>query len=323
MSTTQKTRSERTVAAKLKWLATYKGQFVSASDCQKNNIPIFPLDLENAKDNIPLYFAPLSESFLAKYPVDGEYLASLEKRNPGSLDIGDYDVMIEKGKKDPDHLLWALPQVLYRHMETVVRKNIPKGQGIFLSDLTSWARATNPEDPVAEAYTVDRFGFDDRRHAVDTINYVKDNRYPHLTMITQYECPEVCPEGSLQLSELVYILKAMEFRLAEGLFDRKQPQPVLMVSFMVPRHGRILQAHVHGGTRLVIACSKLYSFKNTEVAPFELFYRWFLGTPIGVEPREMPVTDGSENLGDGVNAPNFDEDLCTATETKKGKKRKR
>jgi hypothetical protein len=37
---------------------------------------------------------------------------------------------------------------------------------------------------------------------------------------------------------------------------------------------------------VVVACSRLYSFEKNDTAPFELFYRWFLGQPIGVEPSE-------------------------------------
>ena len=55
-----------------------------------------------------------------------------------------------------------------------------------------------------------------------------------------------------------------------------------MISFMKPTHGRILQAHMHEN-ELVVARSPVYSFESMMVAPFELFSRWMLGTPVGVD----------------------------------------
>ncbi|RHZ73062.1 hypothetical protein CDV55_100773 [Aspergillus turcosus] len=110
--------------------------------------------------------------------------------------------------------------------------------------------------------------------------------------------PSTCYYGGLQRNgrmrhELLYILKVMEIRYAEGIFDRDQPQPLLLVSFMVPQHGRILQAYIEDGQRLIIECSRKYSFERNETAPFELFYRWLLATPVGVQPVEVPPTESS------------------------------
>ncbi|RAL01416.1 uncharacterized protein BO80DRAFT_464347 [Aspergillus ibericus CBS 121593] len=306
------TRAQATVAAKLTWLSKYKGQFLSPSICSRNNIDLHHLDLEDITQSTgPLCFEPLTKTLLTRYPIDQDFLARVKKTKPEFLDIGEYEAMMEAGKNDPlagtpRHVLWGLPRVLSRQMHDVARKHIPQGQGTSISDVTCWSRATYPENPVAGAYTIDRFGFTDWRHNVHTINVVENDLYPHVY-------------------ELAYMLKAMEFRLAEGLFDKDQPQPVLMVSFMVPRHGRILHAHINRGIKLVISRSKMYSFENSQGAPFELFYRWFLGIPMGVQPRELPGTSNSEKSGSDLKRKlGVDENSPPEPkkESKKGKKKK-
>lgn len=55
---------------------------------------------------------------------------------------------------------------------------------------------------------------------------------------------------------------------------------------VAPQHGRIMEAYIKDQTKIEIACRRLYCFEQNETAPFELFYRWFMGKPIGVEPSE-------------------------------------
>lgn len=60
---------------------------------------------------------------------------------------------------------------------------------------------------------------------------------------------------------------------------------VLMLSFVAPQHGRILEAYIKDQNKIEVACSRLYSFEQNATAPFELFYRWILGQPIGLSNR--------------------------------------
>lgn len=60
---------------------------------------------------------------------------------------------------------------------------------------------------------------------------------------------------------------------------------MLLISYMGRRHGRITQIFLEGG-RVTLQYSKLWSFEYEETAPLELFVRYMLSEPIGLErPR--------------------------------------
>lgn len=63
------------------------------------------------------------------------------------------------------------------------------------------------------------------------------------------------------------------------LFPNEQRFPVLLVSLQGPQHGRILYACMEGG-RMLVFQSALYRFAKKETAPWDLFARWMLSTPL-------------------------------------------
>jgi hypothetical protein len=86
----------------------------------------------------------------------------------------------------------------------------------------------------------------------------------------------------------------------------------MIISFMGPQHGRIIQAH-HDGEKLVIRYSPLYSFVYRDKAPFEFFLRCCLNEPIGVtevvdcvrerrevEKKTQETKSGREEEGEGT-----------------------
>ncbi|KAH8427953.1 uncharacterized protein LDX57_005659 [Aspergillus melleus] len=56
--------------------------------------------------------------------------------------------------------------------------------------------------------------------------------------------------------------------------------PVLLISFMGPRHARILLAH-HNGTDLVVRQSKLLDFREKNVPAFKILLRWWCSSGTG------------------------------------------
>ncbi|KAL1963954.1 hypothetical protein VTN77DRAFT_7629 [Rasamsonia byssochlamydoides] len=72
----------------------------------------------------------------------------------------------------------------------------------------------------------------------------------------------------------------MDICLHQGEFQKcDNKAPILMISLMGPKHGRILHAYIGNDRNLVINCSERYSFERRDTAPFELFYRYLLSTP--------------------------------------------
>jgi len=57
---------------------------------------------------------------------------------------------------------------------------------------------------------------------------------------------------------------------------------------MGQKHGRIIQASLDG-ENLVLQYSQLWSFEDDDTAPVELFVRYNIGQPVGLErPEERP-----------------------------------
>lgn len=52
------------------------------------------------------------------------------------------------------------------------------------------------------------------------------------------------------------------------------------------QHGRIIQA-LYDGNNLSIQYSQLWSFENEETAPVELFLRYNISKPVGLEHSDL------------------------------------
>lgn len=66
----------------------------------------------------------------------------------------------------------------------------------------------------------------------------------------------------------------------------------MVLSFMDPTRGRILQAY-HDGDELVLQKSKLFDFSSVKTAPFELFMRHLSCKPVG-NTEQFPATSVTE-----------------------------
>ncbi|KAL2826680.1 hypothetical protein BDW59DRAFT_160872 [Aspergillus cavernicola] len=63
---------------------------------------------------------------------------------------------------------------------------------------------------------------------------------------------------------------------------------VLVISYMGPKHGRIMQAH-HDGKDLILQCSPLINFEDYDSGPVSLFARYTLACPTSyLEAHEPP-----------------------------------
>lgn len=63
-------------------------------------------------------------------------------------------------------------------------------------------------------------------HPVKIMFEAVDYVYPHVTMVVQHNTKDIVNDDLILRHELAYILHVMRTRLHEGLFAKKQPQPV-------------------------------------------------------------------------------------------------
>ncbi|KAL1968695.1 hypothetical protein VTN77DRAFT_1521 [Rasamsonia byssochlamydoides] len=94
-------------------------------------------------------------------------------------------------------------------------------------------------------------------------------------------CHELLGNQMILYGELAPIVWAINIRLHQEEFKKHDQAPILMLSLVGPKHGRLLHASLDDDGALVIRCSGYYSFERLADAPFDLFCRYFLSTPVG------------------------------------------
>ncbi|KAJ9242791.1 hypothetical protein DTO166G5_546 [Paecilomyces variotii] len=324
MPPTSQSRSQRTVETRWNRICSCKDELLTHDQCAQMGIQVTRLELETTRlahetepitdsssDSSPAsrevliptaasYFEPLTDKFMLDYPVDSDRVQKISKEDPDFLVLRDYDPEAAIAEERtpgfrqkywrPSECLLEVISVLKDHIFRVPRKSDRGYIGQSLIDIVDWINV-NHEVALSQAFYLPSRNLQDSIHPVRLLFEVKDYIYPHVTMAVQHNIKETINDNLILRHELAYILQVMRTRLNENLFDKKQPQPVLILSFVAPQHGRILEAYIEDQYRVKVASSRLYSFEKNSAAPFELFYRWFLGRPIGVgrsQPRPRP-----------------------------------
>ncbi|KAL1868565.1 hypothetical protein Plec18167_008156 [Paecilomyces lecythidis] len=95
---------------------------------------------------------------------------------------------------------------------------------------------------------------------------------PHIMLI-------ICTGAEVKENELLFgelgpIAQAIENRLQQKEFENTSLFPVLAISLLGPRHGRLVQAHFNKSGMLKVLVSPIYSFVRKADAPFDLFLRY-------------------------------------------------
>ncbi|KAJ5858092.1 hypothetical protein N7455_008986 [Penicillium solitum] len=86
----------------------------------------------------------------------------------------------------------------------------------------------------------------------------------------------------LATHELRAIVNFMVIRTLHRPFRGCQIHPILVLSYLGYRKARIIQA-VYDGQRLTLQYSQLWTFKDEETTPVEMFVRYLLSKPISLE----------------------------------------
>ncbi|KAJ5736510.1 uncharacterized protein N7483_001635 [Penicillium malachiteum] len=86
---------------------------------------------------------------------------------------------------------------------------------------------------------------------------------------------EIDAQSHLTDQEICAISFALTFKELNGGWDKNQILPVLAFTYMVPNHGRILQA-TYDGTKVSIQHSEIWDFEAQSPATRELFLRYYL-----------------------------------------------
>ncbi|OJJ69851.1 hypothetical protein ASPBRDRAFT_56633 [Aspergillus brasiliensis CBS 101740] len=288
-------RTLESIIKKMDWLENRDvPKFLSPSLCKANDIVLLPLDLEakhhdtGNSSTTPLLFDPLPDEAMFTYPIDPGPYNKVDTNGGSCFSIHDYNsIKNDPCKSYPPFRLRELAIKLERWIHLAPRTHRYSAQDCTMTHIGLWF----------PSYLLDQFygrissiydKLEDYLYTVTRIYEYMDPGLPYITMITQHWCQEVCPEDTLMRFELLGMLHTMRTRLENNEEDSEGMVPVLMIAFMIPSHGRILQAHMHNG-KLVVAHSRIYSFETMREAPMDLFTRWLLSRPLGL--RKVIDTD--------------------------------
>ncbi|KAJ5514621.1 hypothetical protein N7463_004173 [Penicillium fimorum] len=109
---------------------------------------------------------------------------------------------------------------------------------------------------------------------------------PHAIMTTVAHVPANHADQSLTIHEVRAIMNMMIIRTSNRPFRKYPIHPLLVLSYMGGQHGRIIQA-LFDGENLVLQYSQLWSFEDENTAPVELFIRYNISRPVGLESLDM------------------------------------
>ncbi|CAI7635952.1 unnamed protein product [Penicillium discolor] len=95
-------------------------------------------------------------------------------------------------------------------------------------------------------------------------------------------------DQGLTTHELEAIVNMMLIRVNHKPFRNCHIHPLLTLSFLGPQKGRIIQA-VYDGKGLALQHSQLWTFEEPQTAPVEMFVRYHLSQPVGLEMSTLCV----------------------------------
>ncbi|KAE8410850.1 hypothetical protein BDV36DRAFT_302384 [Aspergillus pseudocaelatus] len=284
---------EKSVSRLIERLCNCKTEISTVERCRKMGIEVAPISLEDMADPElrPCYFRATPSDFMEQHPINQKYLQGLMKEDARSLTLREYDpevasksgptaTLAERIAANPAGRVRQITRILDHYICHVVRDNMPYGYAMV--HVRGWSYACESDiNPLAMAYYAPTNLIAYTKHRTVTIYEMDNHRMPHVAIVTEHFTHQETDEKDLYVHELVSILKAMSIRYSQPEFEQYKVIPVLLLSFMSPQNGRILEANLDE-RNLIVRRSPMYSFKTNRDAPFELFSRWLLGDPIGM-----------------------------------------
>ncbi|GIJ99246.1 hypothetical protein Aspvir_001376 [Aspergillus viridinutans] len=292
MPPTSDTR-KRAVARILHRLSKLNEEILTISQCQKIGVNVVSIKLEEplTPTQHPQYFRAIPEAWFAQHPIKPDYRRLVEQRTPHLLLLDEYDAEVasktgpeatidERLAAEPQARVQQIEMVLNHHIWHALRVDMPKRQSVLMR-AREWSYVSMDDSPTLSEIYLGYGPLGGRsEHPLSALFEVDHQRLPHVTMAVEHYSEEEAGDD-IRAHELAYILLAMQVRYSQPEFSEYKTIPVLLLSFMTPQHGRIMEAYLEDG-KLTLGVSRMYSFKKNSEAPFELFEGWLLSDPVGL-----------------------------------------
>ncbi|KAB8275500.1 hypothetical protein BDV30DRAFT_236514 [Aspergillus minisclerotigenes] len=248
---------EKSVSRLIERLCSCKTELITVERCQKMKIEGAPIALEDmaAPELRPYYFRATPSEFMEQHPIKERYMQGLMKESPHPLTLREYDpevasksptaTLAERIAADSASRVGQVTDILSYYIDHVVRDSMPFGYA--MGQVRGWSYACDSNiNPLAKVYSAPTDLIAYNKHRTVMIYEVDNHRLPHVTMAMQHSTHQEADKEALYVHELVALLRAMSIRYTQPEFEQYQVIPVLLLSFMTPQNGRILEAYLHG-----------------------------------------------------------------------------
>ncbi|KAJ5804234.1 uncharacterized protein N7518_000537 [Penicillium psychrosexuale] len=265
----------------------------------------------------PCFFRPYPEKVLQKYPLDTVSMAAdhppqtLQRLN----NPRDFQTLLREVQNDPkvEHPLefaksrWDTLTLLYgpdawedharqtrwhiQSQQMLPRRGLSRDS--TLSDLRSiYERRTKWKHSAPELCGLNRRNY---WRILSLREVFQPSFNPHAIMELLSDVPANDAENCLTLQEVSAVLTVMVARTSDRPFRDHPIHPLLVLSYTGQKHGRIIQASLHGES-LLLQYSQLWSFADDETAPVELFTlpQSILPTRIFTPPSQNIICEGTK-----------------------------
>ncbi|KAL4876363.1 hypothetical protein BJY04DRAFT_223151 [Aspergillus karnatakaensis] len=248
-----------------------------------------PVQFKTGSDKLdfsPCFFKPLPSSYLTDYPIrEDEELIPYSDTNIPESELDDIleSELDESDYCDPSEVTRSLLE--YVDSRTgAVREAEGFEDGMFLRSISPMTRVNIDQSEQSRDFSLYEWGQSGSWHSMYGI-YSINGSHPHLVLSVMHRVD--ANSHSLAKGEVQACVQAMRKRYRDKTLVKFDILPILITSFVGPKHGRILQAH-HTGQELVLQYSPLMSFEVEETAPTDLFTRYQVGIPVGLAEAAAP-----------------------------------
>ncbi|PYI05598.1 hypothetical protein BO78DRAFT_419572 [Aspergillus sclerotiicarbonarius CBS 121057] len=229
----------------------------------------------------PCFFMPLASTTLTDYPVvvdeDERQISPLYDESScypdGESTVWEWDTM-EEARSTYHHVtshVWAI-----QHDNSHSNENESKP----LEDLTPWGQWTWKSHPSPQMANFSAPG------EWRSMDWLENNTHPHAIVTLIHDLSG--NDTSLARGEVKAVVWALRYRYKLKEHKSHAILPVLVLSYMGPKHGRIIQAH-HDGQKLVVQCSPFIGLHEENSPEMSLFIRYELAIPVGLTTHSICV----------------------------------
>ncbi|KAJ5509959.1 hypothetical protein N7453_002062 [Penicillium expansum] len=270
-------------------LKAFESNHPSYDNLQRFGIQVSQVATVNNENILfdPCFFHPHPDRLLQKYPVS---LSPEENEKPPRMRlVPTLDEILEDCQEeysDPEEVQEAV-EAQIEALENLQYHEDWYMQGLSIHEYMGWQLQVPPYKQGDPGLCSIQPKYWQVKHAL-RYSSARGPLRPHTIMSCIADVAVNDTDQGPTTHELGAIINMMLTRVNHRPFHNCDIHPILVLSFLGPQKGRIIQA-VYDGESLALQHSQLWTFEETQTAPVEMFIRYYLSQPVGLEISTLSV----------------------------------